>query len=171
MAQPIKKSVGKKPIKRKKQTTRAARVREMRKRMKGSQEFGTSKLEERFAKNFLDKLGLNYIYQYKMVSIGRYLDFMLTDYHVAIEIDGDYWHGNPKLYEEKDLNKTQKWSKKVDEMKNKWCSRNGVPLIRIWEKDINSDPEGVLNYLRKRLKKYIVDKTIRHAYENEDSRD
>ena len=55
MAQPIKKSVGKKPIKRKKQTTRAARVREIRKRMKGSQEFGTSKLEERFAKNFLDK--------------------------------------------------------------------------------------------------------------------
>ena len=71
MAQPIKKSVGKKPIKRKKQTTRAARVREIRKKMKGSQEFGTSKLEERFAKNFLDKLGLNYTYQYKMVSIGR----------------------------------------------------------------------------------------------------
>ena len=151
MAQPIKKSVGKKPIKRKKQTTRAARVREIRKRMKGSQEFGTSKLEERFAKNFLDKLGLNYIYQYKMVSIGRYLDFMLTDYHVAIEIDGDYWHGNPKLYEEKDLNKTQKWSKKVDEMKNKWCSRNGVPLIRIWEKDINEHPENVLTFLKEKL--------------------
>ena len=151
MAQPIKKSVGKKPIKKKKQTTRAARVREMRKRMKGSQEFGTSKLEERFAKNFLDKLGLNYIYQYKMVSIGRYLDFMLTDYHVAIEIDGDYWHGNPKLYEEKDLNKTQKWSKKVDEMKNKWCSRNGVPLIRIWEKDINEHPENVLTFLKEKL--------------------
>lgn len=151
MAQPIKKSVGKKPIKRKKQTTRAARVREIRKKMKGSQEFGTSKLEERFAKNFLDKLGLNYIYQYKMVSIGRYLDFMLTDYHVAIEIDGDYWHGNPKLYEEKDLNKTQKWSKKVDEMKNKWCSRNGVPLIRIWEKDINEHPEDVLTFLKEKL--------------------
>ena len=151
MAQPIKKSVGKKPIKRKKQTTRAARVREIRKKMKGSQEFGTSKLEERFAKNFLDKLGLNYTYQYKMVSIGRYLDFMLTDYHVAIEIDGDYWHGNPKLYEEKDLNKTQKWSKKVDEMKNKWCSRNGVPLIRIWEKDINEHPEDVLTFLKEKL--------------------
>lgn len=151
MAQPIKKSVGKKPIKRKKQTTRAARVREIRKKMKGSQEFGTSKLEERFAKNFLDKLGLNYTYQYKMVSIGRYLDFMLNDYHVAIEIDGDYWHGNPKLYEEKDLNKTQKWSKKVDEMKNKWCSRNGVPLIRIWEKDINEHPEDVLTFLKEKL--------------------
>lgn len=41
---------------------------------------------------------------------------------------------NPKLHEEKDLNKTKKWNKKVDEMKNKWCSKNGVPLIRILEK-------------------------------------
>ena len=58
---------------------------------------------------------------------------------------------NPKLYEEKDLNKTQKWSKKVDEMKNKWCSRNGVPLIRIWEKDINEHPENVLTFLKEKL--------------------
>ena len=58
---------------------------------------------------------------------------------------------NPKLYEEKDLNKTQKWSKKVDEMKNKWCSRNGVPLIRIWEKDINERPENVLTFLKEKL--------------------
>ena len=151
MAQPIKKEVGRTPTKRKKQTTRAARVREIRKKMKGSQEFGTSKLEERFARNFLDKLDVKYIYQYKMASIGRYLDFMLTDYHVGIEIDGDYWHGNPQLYEEKDLNKTQKWSKKVDEMKNKWCSRNGVPLIRIWEKDINEHPEKVLTFLKEKL--------------------
>ena len=75
MAQPIKKSVGKKPIKRKKQTTRAARVREMRKRMKGSQEFGTSKLEERFAKNFLDKLNIPDTQQYKGTGINRYFDF------------------------------------------------------------------------------------------------
>ena len=154
MPQPIKKEINKTPKTKKKQTTKAARIREIRKKMKGSQEYGTSKLEERFARDFLDKLELNYIYQYKMVSIGRYLDFMLTDYRVAIEIDGDYWHSNPKLYEEKDLNKTQKWSKKVDEMKNKWCSRNGVPLIRIWESDINEHPEKVLTFLKEKLNLY-----------------
>lgn len=58
---------------------------------------------------------------------------------------------NPKLYEDKDLNKTKKWSKKVDEMKNKWCSKNGVPLIRIWEKDINEHPENVLTFLKEKL--------------------
>ena len=160
MAQPIKKSIGRKPVKRKKETTRAARVREIRKKMKGSQEFGTSKLEERFARDFLDRLGVNYIYQYKMVSISRYLDFFLPDYRVAIEIDGSYWHADPRLYEEKDLNKTQKWSKKVDEMKNKWCSRNGVPLIRIWEKDINEHPEKVLTFLQEKLNLFNDKKKI-----------
>ena len=160
MAQPIKKSIGKKPVKRKKETTRAARVREIRKKMKGSQEFGTSKLEERFARDFLDRLGVNYIYQYKMVSISRYLDFFLPDYRVAIEIDGTYWHADPRLYEEKDLNKTQKWSKKVDEIKNKWCSRNGVPLIRIWEKDINEHPEKVLTFLQEKLNLFNDKKKI-----------
>ena len=29
-------------------------------------EYGTSKLEERFARNFLDKLGIKYVYQYKI---------------------------------------------------------------------------------------------------------
>ena len=38
-----------------------------------------------------------------------------------------------------------------DEMKNKWCSRNGVPLIRIWEKDINEHPEDVLTFLKEKL--------------------
>ena len=36
-------------------------------------------------------------------------------------------------------------------MKNKWCSRNGVPLIRIWEKDINEHPEDVLTFLKEKL--------------------
>ena len=39
---------------------------------------------------------------------------------------------------------------------------NGIPLIYIWEKDINSDPAGVLNYLRDKLKKYIKD-NLKHA--------
>ena len=37
-------------------------------------EYGTSELEVRFAKNFLDRLGVKYIYQFRMASIGRYLD-------------------------------------------------------------------------------------------------
>lgn len=56
--------------------------------------FGTSKLEEKFAKEFLDKLGLKYVYQFHAKSISRYYDFMVyteNGGNVLIEIDGDYW--------------------------------------------------------------------------------
>ena len=53
--------------------------------------FGTSKLEEDFARDFLDKLGLKYIYQFEAKSIGRWFDFYLTKYNLIIEVDGGYW--------------------------------------------------------------------------------
>ena len=159
MSQPIKKSIGVAPSRRKKklQTTKAARVREMRKKMKGSQEYGTSKLEEKFARDFLDRLGVDYVYQYKAVSIGRYFDFRLfpEQHGPVLEVDGTYWHADPRVFEGKKLNKTQQWDKKVDEIKNKWCSRNGVPLIRLWEKDINEHPTMVMEYLKEVLKPWM----------------
>lgn len=61
------------------------------KRTKRKPLFGTSKLEEDFARDFLDKLGLKYIYQFEAKSIGRWFDFYLTKYNLIIEVDGGYW--------------------------------------------------------------------------------
>lgn len=68
---------------------------------------------------------------------------------------GNFWHANPDLYEEKDLRFHQKKAKKVDEYKNKWAAERGIPLIRIWEKDIRERPSEVLKMLKERL--YIED--------------
>lgn len=160
MPQPIRKNIAKELPKKKKkklQTTHAAKVREIRKKMKGNQEFGTSKLEERFARDFLDKLGLKYTYQYKAASIGRYFDFRICPdlRGPIIEVQGSYWHGDPRIYEEKDLNKTQKRDIKIDEIKRKWCARNGVKLIYVWEKDINETPTRVMEMLKNELKPYL----------------
>lgn len=123
--------------------------------------YGTSKLETRFATEYLDKLGIKYVYQYKADSIGRYFDFMLlgNENHpnkkCLLEVDGQYYHSDPRLYEEKDLNPMQKRNKRVDEIKNKWCSMNGIPLIRVSEYDINHTPDKVLLWLKDTLKDYI----------------
>ena len=53
--------------------------------------YGTSKLEEYFAKEFLDKLGVEYVYQFEAKDIGRYYDFFLKNHNLLIEVDGDYW--------------------------------------------------------------------------------
>lgn len=112
-------------------------------------EYGTSKLEEKFKKEFLDKIGVHYIYQFKMASIERYLDFYLPDENIAIEIDGDYYHSFGKVYEE--MSPMQKHNKRVDKQKDHWCIINCIKLIRIWEHDINKNPSKVLEMLREMI--------------------
>ena len=115
-------------------------------------EYGTSKLEERFAREFLDKLGVKYIYQFKAESIGRYFDFFCPDANVLIEVDGDYFHGYGLLHEQK--NNMQKHAEWVDRQKDQWALAHCVPLIRIWEHDINNNPTKVMNVLKERIGKY-----------------
>jgi very-short-patch-repair endonuclease len=40
---------------------------------------------------------------------------------------------------------------RVDEYKTKWALAHGIPIIRIWEKDINESPTKVFEALKKRL--------------------
>lgn len=153
MAQPVKKNI-KENIKPSKKISKKGK--------RNHKEYGTSKLEEKFMHEFLDRLNIKYDYQYKAESIGRYFDFMVygneknPHKRCAIEVDGDYWHSYNVLYE--DMTPTQKRNKRVDEQKNRWCKHHSVTLIRIWEHDINNDPQGVMKFLKNHLEKYIRDK-------------
>lgn len=112
---------------------------------------GTSKLEERFAAEFLEKLGVKYIYQFKVEEIGRWYDFYLPEHNLIIEVDGSYYHADPRVVTEDKLKPMHKKNMRVDEYKNKWALAHGIPIIRIWEKDINESPGKVLEALKKRL--------------------
>lgn len=134
-------------------------------------EFGMSKLEYFFAKEYLDKNNIKYIYQYKAEDIGRYYDFaivlidqnypkMITNgiEHIAydktipidclIEIDGDFFHANPDKYDKKKLSKTQKRNINVDKLKNDWVALKGIPLLRFWENDIYKNKPKVINEMK-----------------------
>ena len=118
-------------------------------------EYGTSKLEERFAKEFLDKLGVEYVYQFKAEEIGRYYDFKITTPKgstVLLEVDGDYYHSYGLVHEEK--NPMQKHNEYVDRVKDEWALIHGIPIIRIWEHDINNNPSKVMKMLRELFGKY-----------------
>ncbi len=120
--------------------------------------FGTSKLEEDFAKQFLDKLGVNYIRQFEAKDIGRFYDFAIFPKDggiILIEIDGGYYHADPRVVDENKLSPMQKKNKRVDEHKNEWALMHGIPIMRIWEYDIRNDPSGVMKALKDRL--YIED--------------
>jgi very-short-patch-repair endonuclease len=142
MAQPVKKEIKKvHKIKKVKKIVSQGK--------KKHKEYGTSKLEEKFAKEFLEKLGVNYVYQYKAESIGRCFDFYIPSANLIIEIDGDYWHSYNVEYE--NMTPTQKRNKRVDEAKDKWAVFHGIPVLRIWEHDINKNPTKVMQILKEKL--------------------
>jgi len=117
--------------------------------------FGTSKLEQDFARDFLDKLNIQYVWQFEAKDIGRFYDFYLPKHNLIIEIDGSYYHSDPRLVKEENMNPMQKHNKRVDEYKDKWALAHGIPIMRIWEKDIRETPDKVMKDLKKRL--YIQD--------------
>lgn len=77
-------------------------------------------------------------------------DIIIDSTNKLIEVNGDYWHGNPKIYKTSDiiLKNTsseitvgEKWKKdkaKIDHAKN-----NGYEILIIWEKDLNESIESV----------------------------
>lgn len=153
-----------------------------------NQKYGTSKLERDFARDFLEKNGIKFIYEYCASDINRYYDFAITaysevDYEMEvkdgikcvkqegqyfpisfmIEVDGGYFHSDPRVVKEGKLNPMQKHNKFVDSLKDKWCGMHCIPLLRIWEYDIRNNPKFVLE----ELGKYIdIGKKRRKIMEN-----
>lgn len=137
------------------------------KKKKPHPKYGTSKLEDFFAENFLDTLGVKYVRQYEAKEIGRFYDFKIENGPI-LEINGSYWHGDKRIYEEKDLNSVQKKNIYIDNIKRRWAENNGIEIYYFWEKDIHENPEQILLTLKEILKntkrktRKIKDKNKRH---------
>ena len=123
------------------------------------QKYGTSQLERNFARDFLDKMGLIYIYQYEAKDIKRFFDFALTCYDdIKFEYeekDGikciKQYHADPRVVSEDKITPMHKHNKFIDGLKDQWAALHGVPLLRIWEYDIIHNPKIV----EKEIEKYI----------------
>ena len=63
-------------------------------------------------------------------------DFYLPELNYYIEVDGDYFHSNPKIYPNGPKTKTQKINWYRDIKKNEFCTKNNLKLLRFWESDI-----------------------------------
>ena len=56
----------------------------------------------------------------------------------------------------------QKHNRFVDNIKNEWALKQGIPLLRFWENDIRNNPSKVYKELEKAIKnakkkKFIVE--------------
>ncbi len=120
---------------------------------KKSIEHYTSYLEDTFSIILLE-LHINYRKQKRIY--GKLFDFYLYDYNILVEVDGDYWHANPALYEDKNLKDFQINNKKNDILKNEIAKKYGYTLIRFWEYDIHHNLEQVKMKLLEEIRKHNV---------------
>lgn len=70
-------------------------------------------------------------------------DIYLSQYDIYIEVDGDYYHSNPKIYPYGPKTSTQKVNWYRDIKKNQFCIENNLKLVRFWECDIINHPEMI----------------------------
>ena len=78
----------------------------------------------------------------KQYRIGKYIvDGYDPDTNTIYEFNGDYWHGNPKLYSENDvnnvLNKTFGELYRKTKDREEYLIKKGYNVISIWESDFN----------------------------------
>ena len=70
---------------------------------------------------------------------------------MLIEIDGSFYHADPRVVTEDKITPMHKHNKFIDGLKDQWAVLHGVPLLRIWEYDIYHNPKMV----EKEIEKYI----------------
>ncbi len=101
---------------------------------------------EKVVADELDKHNIPYIFQFFINdnNLCKSYDFKVKDKPIIIEVDGDFWHGNPN---------TKNHFDKVDDVKEndlikeEMAKKRGYKVIRLWESDINKDISVVMNSL------------------------
>jgi very-short-patch-repair endonuclease len=108
-----------------------------------------SRLEMTFEKLLLGN-GIKYQTQFNLSH--RLYDFKLENSNILIEVDGDFYHANPKKYPTP-ICKTQEDVIKNDNKKNQIALRSGYRLLRFWESDILNNPQQVITELLTEINK------------------
>jgi len=102
---------------------------------------------ERSVADQLDKAGIKYTFQFFIVRNGicKSYDFKIKRKPIILEVDGDFWHGNPAItnhYEKSDEVKGN------DKIKTDLANKRGYRVVRLWESDIKANPFIVVESLR-----------------------
>lgn len=86
---------------------------------------------------------------YSQYPIQRYVcDFVSLSKKTVIRVNGDFWHGNPLLYEGANLSKIQKFNIGRDILCKNYLESEGWIVCDLWETDILWNKERVKNTLR-----------------------
>ena len=78
------------------------------------------------------------------------IDFYLPDRGIALEVNGTYWHADPRFYDPTRLNATQKRTQERYLRKREQLKAAGLQLVEVWEADIDHNVEEAVLVALKR---------------------
>lgn len=83
------------------------------------------------------------------------IDIFIPDKNIAFEVNGDFWHMNPKIYDKNDFNdKTGETAKEIwdrDKYKKQVCESMSISYNVIWEYDWKNNNE----YIKEKIKNIL----------------
>jgi len=104
---------------------------------------------QRIVAQILDDLHVSYIEEKQE---GKFVfDFFVPMVGLYIEVDGDYFHSNPKFYPEGPETKTQRVNWFRDIKKDDYSRKQGLRVARFWEDNIINDRQEVIAKLNAML--------------------
>ena len=114
-----------------------------------SRNYKMNKIESKVFEK-LSELGLDG-FDYSVILGFNQYDFGNKEDKILIEVHGDYWHCNPKIYN-KPKNATQTNKIIDDRRKADFAKKHGMKLYVIWENDIKQGDFSVLEEVKSYIK-------------------
>lgn len=119
-----------------------------------------SQLEKQVGK-ILRKLGYKFRKQVAMYSTRKkcrgVFDFFLDAHDVAIEVNGTYWHSDPRAYPDGPVYKTQRRNARSWKKKMRYAKDRGIDVLVLWELDLTA-AEDMYVYVRDTIRSYLKDR-------------
>ena len=113
-----------------------------------------SKIEDSVLE-FIDTLSIKYVTNNRTLLNGKEIDILFPDLKKAIEVQGTYWHADPRVYESSWYNKAKNMTAeeiwKYDEEKTENINKLGITIFHLWEIDWTNDKENTKIKIREFL--------------------
>lgn len=105
-------------------------------------------LPERLVEEYLINNNITYFKQHKMYN-KFVVDFYIVDTNDIIEVQGDYWHGNPLYYGEGKIPLSERQIKQINRDKSRYAylTKSGHNVFMVWETDIYNNIDNALSFV------------------------
>lgn len=99
---------------------------------------------EKFFFDIITEAGIDI--EYSVILDRKQYDFGNKEKRVLIEINGDFWHGNPSIYPTP--SERQRAVHEKDRVKKEWAESKGFKVLSFWELDIKDRIDIVLSEVK-----------------------